>query len=135
MSFSTIKITGAKENLVVNVPSVGEAVGANATPEHNVSGAGSDNEHILYAAMVDCSDNPNEDVTLRLYNVRSGVTVGTTVAHVFVPGIRGRIVEYEWPIGIRFSAGISVAVVKGIGGTGGSDNPSGKVLVALRMSD
>jgi hypothetical protein len=138
MSYSTIKIAGAKEDLIVSIPAVGEAVGANATPEITLTAAIADSvPHKLYGAVVNCEDNPNEDVTLRLWDTVGTPTVGTDDAagraHVWVPGKRGRKTEYEWPMGIRFPTGIAAAVVKGDGGTGGSDNPSGTVRVTLRI--
>lgn len=131
MSFSTIVVAGAKEDLVVSIPAEGEAVGANATPETNVTATATPR---LYGIVVDCTDNPNENVTVRLYDDAGTPTVGTDAAHVWVPGIRGKKTEYEWPIGIPFTAGIGAATVKGIGGTGGSDNPTGTVRVTLRVA-
>ena len=131
MSFSTVVIAGAKEDLIVSIPAEGEAVGANATPETNVTASGTPR---LYGIVVDCLDNPNENVTLRLYDLAIAPTVGTTDAHVWVPGVRGKKTEYEWPIGIPFTLGIGAATVKGIGGTGGSDNPTGTVRITLRVA-
>lgn len=134
MSFSTTKISGAKEDLHVFVPSLGEAVGAGATPETDVADQATNTPpHVLFGAAVDCSDNPNEDVTLRLYNTAGTPTVGTDVAHVWLPGTRGKIVEYEFPMGLRFGTGMAVAVVKGKGGTTGAVDPSGTVRVTLRI--
>ncbi len=129
MSFSAYS-SGGKENTIIKIPEEGSSGSANATPETDVAGASG----TLYAIIVDCTDNPNEDVTCRLYDASSAPTVGTDDAEVWVPGKRGEKVEYEWPVGIPFGTGFSVATVKGKGGTGGSANPSGTVKITLRLS-
>ncbi len=133
MSFSTEKIAGAKEDLIVDMPSKGDPVGVNATPEVDLTAAIIATDHRLYGVVVDCRDNPNEDVTLRLYDQTTSPTVGTTDAHAWFSGIRGQLSEYEFPFGVRFPTGISAAVVKGQGGTGGDENPSGTIRVTLRI--
>lgn len=136
MSFSTVVVAGAKEDLIVSIPAEGEAVGANADPEVHITNSAAPK---LYEIIVDCEDNPNEDVTVRLYDTDgTGASpdpeVGVDGAHVWVPGIRGRKIPYAWPIGIPFTAGISVATVKGDGGTGGSGNPTGTVRVTVKVA-
>ena len=63
-------------------------------------------------------------------------TVGATPAHVFVPGIRGQIKMYHPVAGSRWTLGqrMYAAYVKGIGGTGGSGAPTGKVIVRLGIT-
>ena len=131
MSFSTEKVAGAKEDLVIRIPAPDSPAGANSTPEQNVTSSATPK---LFAIEVDCEDNPNEDVTCRIYDNAAAPSVGTDHAEVFVPGKRGQKIEFEWPIGIPFSAGLAVAVVKGDGGTGGSDDPTGFVRVVLRVA-
>lgn len=133
MSFSTTLVAEAKEDLIIDIPAKGDSVGANATPEVDLAGSG-DAPHILYGINVDCSDNPNEDVTLRLYNTAGTPTVGTGLAHVWMKCKRGVAKnDMEWLMGVRFSTGIAAAVVQGLGGTAGADNPSGTVRVTLRV--
>jgi len=133
MSFSTETVTGGKEDLIVDMPAQGDAVGVNATPEVNLTAAKVSVDHRVYNIEIDCRDNPNENVTLRLFDSTSSPTVGTTDAHAWFPGIRGQITSYAFPYGIRFPTGVSAAVVQGQGGTAGDVNPSGTVRVQLRI--
>lgn len=131
MSFSTEKVAGAKEDLVVRIPDPTSTTGAQGTPEQNVSATATPR---LYAVEVDCADNPNEDVTCQIYDNAGLPDVAADDADVFVPGKRGQKTEFEWPIGIPFTAGMAVRVIQGARGTGGSDDPSGFVRVVLRMA-
>ena len=135
MSFSTMKIEGAKEDLIVDIPATDD-VGASAGPtiESNLTGnAGATNPNKLYWAQIDCTDNTVEDGTLRLYDSSTTPTVGSTAAHVWLPGKRGRTISYHFPAGIPWTANqyVYAAYVKGQGGTGGSSAPSGTVKVKL----
>ncbi len=131
MSNSAYAASG-KANLVIDIPEKGSSGSANATPEDDmgVPAGESFSSATLYSIIVDCTNNPNEDVTFRLYD-NASPSVGTTVAEVWVPGKRGQIISYEWPIGIPFGTALSSATVKGAGGTGGSTNPSGTVKVTV----
>jgi len=133
MSFSTTRITGAKETLVVSIPAEEDfAASANATPETNVSAFATSK---FYKATIDALNNPGEDVTLRLYDLATAPAVGTTPAHIWLKGTRGEETNYDYPIGIKFTAGIGVAVVQGAGGTGGAVNPTGIVKVKISVTD
>lgn len=127
--------TSGKANLIINIPEEGSSGSANATPENDMGVPAGEafSAATLYSIVVDCTNNPNEDVTFRLYD-NAAPTVGTTVAEVWVPGKRGQKIEYEWPIGIPFGTGLSAATVKGAGGTGGSTDPSGTVKVTVVCS-
>ena len=140
MSFSTIKITGAKHDLEVTIPSTDDLVsGASAGPtvEADLTGIiGSSTVNKLHWIEVDCRDNPIENGTFRLYEATSNPIIGEAHAHVFVPGIRGQIIPYNFPNAIPWtsSKGIYAVYVKGLGGTGGSAAPSGIVRVRLGLT-
>lgn len=128
MSHSAFATSG-KANTIIQIPEEGSSGSANATPETDMGAPFASG--VLYSIVVDCRNNPNEDVTFRLYDASSAPTVGTDAAEVWVQGKRGQLIEYEWPVGIPFGTGFSAATVKGAGGTGGSTNPSGIVKIEL----
>lgn len=128
MSHSAYAASG-KANTIIQIPEKGSSGSANATPETDMGAPFASG--ILYSIVVDCTNNPNEDVTFRLYDDASAPTVGTDTAEVWVAGKRGQKIPYEWPIGIPFANGFSAATVQGAGGTGGNTNPSGIVKVEL----
>lgn len=124
--------TSGKANLIIDIPEKGSSGSANATPENDMGVPAGEAfaSATLFSIVVDCRNNPNEDVTFRLYD-NAAPTVGTTAAEVWVRGKRGQLIEYEWPIGIPYGTGLSAATVKGAGGTGGSTDPSGIVKITL----
>lgn len=134
MSFTATRISGGKADLEVAFPAKGDTTGLNATPEADVTSFTAADDSALYSILIDCTDNPNEDITVRIYNATSA-TVGTDLAHAWFQGKRGRIVDFEFSAGIRFDAGMTVAAVKGAGGTAGAENPSGVVRVTLRLKE
>ena len=135
MSFATTRISGAKHDLIIEIPNPGDATGANVTAEQNVTATTTPK---LYGFLIDCLDNPGEDVTVRLYDNGGDPDPagGSALAHVWMPGIRGRVLEVEFPVGIPFTAGMAVAAVKGAGGGGaGTSSPSGLVKVTLKVKE
>lgn len=118
---------------------------SNATGRDNITGAGGSEVSLV---TIDCTGNPDEDVTTRLYNL-ADPTVGTDDAEVVLKGYKGRAVTYRftqidldalaadtegwqgWP----FSTALSVATVQEAGGTGGATAPSGTVKVTLGVKD
>lgn len=135
MSFSTVSIGGAKEDLIVSIPAT-DSVGAsaNATPESDLTGSV---DSTLFWAEIDCRDNPNENGELRLYAKDTTPTVGSDAAEVILRGVRGKKITYNFPVGIIFPSPstekMHAAYVKGLGATAGSDNPTGIVKIRLGL--
>jgi hypothetical protein len=102
-----------------------------ATVEQAGSGA-----KTLHHVYVDCRENTSEDVTIRFWNTAAGsVTNGSTDAVLWFRCPKG--IEQNIKIkfgGIAFGTALSCAAVKNVGGTGGSDSPSGTVKVKLKAS-
>ena len=138
MSFSTISVSGAKENLIVRIPASDDPAGsANSTIEPELTGnLGASVANKIHWIEVDWRNNPIENGMFRIYVESSLPTVGAAKAYVFVRGLRGRILTYHFPAPIvcTLNNHLYGATVKGLGGTGGSASPSGKVIVRLGLT-
>ncbi len=88
---------------------------------------------IVYRVKCDLLENPNEDVTIRLWD-HIGPTVGTTPAFWWMRFPKGLFRECRIRGGLSFASNLSYAAVKNIGGTAGADAPSGTVKVWIETT-
>ncbi len=136
MSFSTRSVGGAKENLIVSIPATdSQGQSAGATPEADIAGVV---DATLFWVEIDCRDNPNENGVLRLYASDATPTVGTNDSEVTLRGVRGKIITYNFPVGIIWPSPsvekMHAAYVKGDGATANSDNPTGTVKIRIGLN-
>lgn len=87
----------------------------------------------VYRVKVNASQNPAEDVYVRIYNA-AAPTVGTTAAELLIPCRRGREFTWEFPSGVYLDTAISVATVKDKGATAGNSAPTGIVDVTIDLA-
>lgn len=131
MSFSTVAVGGAKEDLIVDIPatdSVGQSAGA--TPELNLTGA---TGSTVFWVEVDCRDNQNENGQFRLYDTSGTPSLGTDGADILLRGIRGKKITYNFPVGVIFANDINAVYAKGEGGLSSPVDPTGTVKIKLGL--
>lgn len=95
-----------------------------------------DSTLFVKAVDIDATQNPGEDVSVKLFDAAS-ITLGTTDAHLVLKGKAGRITPYVFPgPGIDFPSGpaVSLACVKEAGAQEGTTSPSGVVAVKVLAS-
>lgn len=92
---------------------------ATATVTYNVAG----DACTFYVIAIDNTAN-STDCYLKVYDVTSGVTVGTTAPHMQFWAPANKFTQYNITLGLQCTAAFSYALVSGSAGTPGTDSPA-----------
>jgi hypothetical protein len=119
----TLPVGGAKEDTRILIG------GASATADNDIN---SGSAATLYRARINATNNPTEDVYLRLYDAAApGVSDDS---EVLLPARKGTDITWEIPRGVTFATALSIRVVTNKGASSGNTSPTGTVDVILDIA-
>ncbi|QDP54523.1 MAG: hypothetical protein Unbinned2514contig1000_15 [Prokaryotic dsDNA virus sp.] len=105
-------------------------IAADGTIKHDVVPGGGDG--VIYTVCIDNTAN-TADCYLKIYDVTSGVTVGTTAPHMQFWAPAGQKIQYNTTLGLTLPTGFSYAVIARTPGTPGTTNPTSAVKVYVTV--
>jgi len=125
MAVTVSSISSPSSSTIITNTDVDESVDENMVP-----GAGT-----VQMVEIDNTANASDTIYVKLFNLTTSVTFGTTAPSMILPVKAAAKTTYSFPIGIAFDTGISIGASKTAGSAGGAGTgPDSAITVRLLLA-
>jgi len=123
MAVTVSSISSPSSSTIITNTDVDETVDENMVP-----GSGT-----IQMVEIDNTANASDTIYVKLFNLTTSVTFGTTAPNMILPVKAAAKTTYSFPIGIAFGTGISIGAFK-TAGTAGTAGPDAAITVRLLLA-